>query len=169
MKALILAADGFEDSELLVPLYRLKEAGVEVDVAGPDQGTTLAGKHGYSVTADLPFAGVEPTDYDALILPGGKGPETVRLDEHAVGAARQMVEAGKPVAAICHGAQVLISAGVLEGRSATCYVGVRDDLKAAGADYRDQEVVVDDNLITSRHPDDLPAFCRELVDALDLG
>lgn len=168
MRALILAADGFEDSELLVPLYRLKEAGVDVHVAGPPQGTTITGKHGYTVTTDVPFAQVEPGEYDALIIPGGKGPETVRLDDHAVGAARRMLGAGKPVAAICHGAQVLVSAGVLDGRAATCWIGIRDDLLAAGAHYRDEEVVVDGNLITSRRPDDLPVFCRELIKALDL-
>lgn len=166
MKALILAADGFEDSELLYPYYRLKEENIPVHVAGPEKGA-ITGKHGYSVEADMAFADVQAAGYDLLVLPGGKGPETVRLDEDAVAATRQMMEAGKVVAAICHGAQVLISAGVLEGRKATCYEGVRDDLKAAGGNYSDEEVVVDGNLITSRFPADLPAFSREILKALN--
>ncbi len=165
MKALILAADGFEDSELLYPYYRLQEEQIPVDVAGPEVGT-LTGKHGYSTEANLTFGEVRPEEYGLLVLPGGKGPETVRLDEDAVATARQMFEEGKPVAAICHGAQVLISAEVLEGKKATCWQGVRDDLKAAGADYHDKEVVVDGNLITSRQPGDLPAFCREIFKAI---
>ncbi|MFW6189011.1 MAG: type 1 glutamine amidotransferase domain-containing protein [Planctomycetota bacterium] len=165
MKALILAADGFEDSELLYPYYRLLEEGIEVDLAGPGVGT-ITGKHGYEVETERAFGDLNADDYDLLVLPGGKGPETVRLDEDAVAVTRSMCEAGKPVAAICHGAQVLISADVLEGRDATCYEGVRDDLKQAGANYRDEEVVVDDNLITSRFPDDLPAFSREIFRAI---
>ncbi len=165
MKALILAADGFEDSELLYPYYRLQEEEIAVDVAAPEAGP-IAGKHGYSVEANLAFADVKPNEYDLLVLPGGKGPETVRLDKNAVDATRRMLETGKLVAAICHGAQVLISAGVIYGRTATCYKGVRDDLKAAGAEYVDREVVVDDNLITSRVPGDLPAFSRQIFKAL---
>jgi protease I len=167
MNALILAADGFEDSELLVPMYRLKEAGHTVRVAGPDAGRALTGKHGYEVAADLAFDDASADDADLLVLPGGKGPETVRLNERAVRVTRQMLEAGKPVAAICHGAQVLISAGVLAGKKATCWQGIRDDLKAAGAEYADEEVVVDGRLVTSRCPDDLPAFCRELFGMLE--
>ncbi|MFW6161323.1 MAG: type 1 glutamine amidotransferase domain-containing protein [Planctomycetota bacterium] len=165
MKALMLTADGFEDSELYCPYYRLLEEGFDVDVAAPAAGE-VTGKHGYGFEANLSFADVTPDDYDLLVLPGGKGPETVRLDANAVEATRQIFHAGKPVAAICHGAQVLISAGLLEGKQATCWQGIRDDLNAAGADYSDQEVVVDGTLITSRCPDDLPAFCRELLAAV---
>lgn len=164
MKALMLAADGFEDSELLVPMYRLLEVGDEVDIAAPATGE-FTGKHGYTAEANMDFGDLRPDDYALLVLPGGKAPETVRLDDSAVRVTREMMDAGKPVASICHGAQVLISADVLEGRKATCWQGIRDDLRAAGADYRDKEVVVDDNLITSRFPGDLPAFCRELMRA----
>lgn len=164
MKALILAADDFEDSELLVPMYRLLEAGDEVDVAAPQTGD-ITGKHGYTVEANLDFGDVDADDYDMLVLPGGKAPETVRLDDTAVRVTREMMEAGKPVASICHAGQILISAGVLEGREVTCWKAIRDDVKAAGANYRDAEVVVDDNLITSRFPGDLPAFCREMMRA----
>jgi protease I len=114
----------------------------------------------------LSFADVAPDDYDLLVLPGGKGPETVRLDDDAVAATLRIYKAGKPVAAICHGAQVLISAGLLQNKHATCWQGIRDDLKAALANYADEEVVVDANLVTSRCPDDLPAFCRELLSLL---
>jgi protease I len=162
MKALILAADGFEDSELLVPRYRLLEAGVHVEVAGPEGGEVLTGKHGYEVQADLSFTYINPDVYALVVIPGGKAPETVRLDNYAVNAVKKIGEADKVVAAICHGGQVLISAHAIRDKKATCWQGIRDDLIAAGADYVDQEVVVDGHLVTSRCPDDLPAFCREI-------
>lgn len=165
MKALILAADGVEDSEFFYPYYRLQEEGIEVDVASPD-GARITGKHGYGFEPNLSISGADASDYDLLVLPGGKGPESVRLEPKAVEIARKMLEADKTVAAICHGAQVLISADLVRGRKATCWKGIRDDLKAAGADYLDREVVVDGNLITSRQPDDLPAFCREIFAAV---
>lgn len=161
MKALVLLGAGFEDSEFFYPYYRLKEAGIATDVAGAKKGA-IEGKHGYSFEANITFAEAARKSYDVLVIPGGKGPEEVRLDENAVRITREMMDSGKPVAAICHGAQVLISADVARGRKATCWKGVRDDLKQAGAEYADKEVVVDGNLVTSRCPDDLPAFCREL-------
>ncbi len=165
MKALILTANGVEDSELLYPYYRLKEEGIPVDIAAPERGTIL-GKHEYEIDVNLSFDEVDVDAYDLLILPGGKGPETVRLDADAVAITRKMVESGKVIAAICHGAQVLISAETLDGKKATCWAGIRDDLKAAGGAYVDDEVVVDGNLITSRCPDDLPAFNREILRAI---
>ncbi len=165
MKVLMLTADGFEDSEMYYPYYRILEEGGEVDVASVKAGA-VTGKHGYVFDAGKAFSDVRPADYDALVIPGGKAPEKVRLDEDAVAAAREIFEAGKPVAAICHGGQVLISAGVVRGRKVTGVKGIRDDLTAAGADYLDKEVVVDGNLITSRHPADLPAFAREIIKAL---
>jgi protease I len=165
MKALILAADGFEDSELFFPMYRLEEEGIDVDVAAPQAGT-IVGKHDYEVQANLAFGDLDSGEYDLLILPGGKAPETVRLHEAAVDVVRAMSDEGKAIASICHGAQVLISADVLRGVRATCYEGIRDDLKAAGADYADEEVVVDGKLVTSRTPRDLPAFCREMMRAV---
>ncbi len=165
MKALILTADGVEDSEFFYPYYRLREERIDVDVATPD-GKAATGKHGYPVPANLRISDARSDDYDLLILPGGKGPEKVRLIDHAVTVAREMLAAGKPVASICHGIQTLISAGVLQGRRATCWAGIRDDLIAAGADYSDEEVVVDGSLITSRSPSDLPAFMRETLSAV---
>ncbi|NLX06560.1 MAG: type 1 glutamine amidotransferase [Phycisphaerae bacterium] len=161
MKALILVADGVEDLEFFYPYYRLQEEGIEVDVAAPEAGT-ITGKHGYTFDVKLSMSAMKHDDYDLLILPGGKAPETVRHHPNATAAAKTMLQNGKVVAAICHGAQTLISAKVLKGRTATCWQGIRDDIKAAGAKYVDEEVVVDDNLITSRSPDDLPAFCREI-------
>jgi protease I len=168
MKALILTADGFEDMELYYPLYRLQEEGIGVDVASSIKGG-IFGKHGYRVEANLSFSEVDPDQYGLLILPGGKGPEKVRLDSDAIDITTTMVVSGKIVAAICHGTQVLISAGLVAGKNMTCWQGVRDDLKAAGAIYHDQEVVIDGNLITSRMPDDLPAFCRTIFSQLRVG
>ena len=161
MKAAILVADGFEDLEFFYPYYRLLEQGIQADGATPDGGTVV-GKNGYEVKGDLALEGISAEDYDLLILPGGKSPETVRLIPAARQMTRDMMNSGKMVASICHGAQILISADVLQGRRATCWEGVRDDVIAAGADYRDEPVVVDGNLITSRQPDDLPMFCREI-------
>jgi len=165
MKALILIADQVEDLEFFYPYYRLREEGFDVDVATPD-GREIVGKHGYDFKPNASFAQVNASDYDLLVLPGGKAPETVRLQPEAVEIAKTMLESDKTVAAICHGVQTLISADVLRGRKATCWKGIRDDLKAAGAKYLDQEVVVDGNLISSRSPEDLPAFCREIFAAV---
>ena len=162
MKVLILSADNFEDSELLVPLYRLQEAGYVVEVAATATGT-ITGKHGYQVKVDKSFGEVSPSLYAALVLPGGKAPAAIR-DLPAVQAiARAFFADGKPVAAICHGPQILVSAGLLKGRKATCYQSVAPELREAGALYEDSPVVVDGNLVTSRQPDDIPAFMRETM------
>jgi len=167
MKALIISADNFEDTELLVPYYRLKEAGVEVTVASLSRGA-IKGKHGYEVAVDKTLDEINPDDYAILVLPGGKAPAVVRKDSKALEIARSFFARSKPVAAICHGPQILISAGLLQGRRATCYKSVADELKKAGALYEDREVVVDANLITSRQPADLPAFMRETMKLLRL-
>jgi protease I len=162
MKVLILSADRFEDSELTVPLARLREAGMQVDIGSFMIGP-IHGKHGEIVHANRALSQIWPDDYDALLLPGGKAPAALRQDPQALAAVRQFFQSGKPVAAICHGPQILISAGVMQGRTATAYRGVEGELKAAGARYRDAEVVVDGNLVTSRTPADLPAFLREFL------
>ncbi|OGA07089.1 MAG: protease [Betaproteobacteria bacterium RIFCSPHIGHO2_12_FULL_69_13] len=162
MRALIVAASLFEDSELLVPYYRLKEEDIEVDIASIRKGT-LAGKHGYRVEANLALAEVEPERYDLLVLPGGDAPAALRRDPAALAIAKSFFERGKPVAAICHGPQILVSAEVLQGRKATCHRSVAEELTRAGAIYEDSEVVVDGNLVTSREPADLPAFMRETM------
>lgn len=165
MRALIISADNFEDSELLVPYYRLKEEGIPVDVASISRGT-ITGKHGYEVKADLALGEVNPESYTLLVLPGGKAPAAVRKEPKALDICRGFFAHNKPVAAICHGPQTLISAGLLRGRRATCYKTVADEMREAGALYEDSEVVVDGNLITSRQPSDIPAFMREIMKKL---
>jgi protease I len=127
---------------------------------------TIKGKHGYEVTVDKTLGGVNPDDYALLILPGGKAPEAVRKEPKALEIARRFFEKNKPVSAICHGPQTLISAGLLKGRRATCYRSVAEEIKGAGALYQDSEVVVDGNLVTSRQPSELPAFMRETMKQL---
>jgi protease I len=165
MKALIISADNFEDTELLVPYYRLKEEGIYVDIASINKGR-IKGKHGYEVEVNKTLKEVKPDEYDILILPGGKAPEAIRKEKEALDIARHFFEKNKPVAAICHGPQTLISANLLKGRHATCYRTVADELKASGSLYEDKEVVVDGNLITSRQPSDLPSFMREIIKAI---
>jgi protease I len=162
MKALFISADRYEDSELLVPYYRFLEEDIEVDIASMKKGP-IKGKHGYEVDVTKALSEVRPEDYDILVLPGGLAPEAVRREPKAVEIARDFFLKNKPVAAICHGPQILITAGLLKGRRATCYRTVVEELKAAGAIYEDKEVVVDGNLVTSRRPSDLPAFMRETM------
>ena len=162
MKALIISGNMFEDTELLVPLYRLVEENIAVDIASIKAGT-ITGKHGYKVAVKFPLDVIDPSSYDLLILPGGKAPAELRENETLLSLVRHFFSENKTVAAICHGPQILVSAGVLTGRKATCYKSVAEELKSAGADYRDEEVVVDGNLITSRIPADLPAFSREIM------
>ncbi len=159
---LVISENDFEDSELFYPMYRLIELGFNVKVASKGSAE-IKGKHGYIVKCDLKTSDIKPGDYSILLLPGGKSPEKVRLDEHALSTVKHFASAGKLIAAICHGPQILISAKVISGRKATSYVGVRDDLIAAGAIYIDASVVVDRNLITSRTPSDLPDFMREIA------
>ena len=166
MKVLILVENDFEDLELFYPLYRLREEGYVVEVASSSLDVRV-GKKGYQVKPDLKYDDVVVEDYDALVIPGGKAPERIRINEKAVEIVRRFLELGKPVAAICHGPQLLISAGIVRGRRMTSWIGIRDDLIAAGAEYVDADVVVDGNIITSRMPDDLPAFCRELIKMLE--
>jgi protease I len=165
MKALIISADHFEDSELLVPYYRLLEAGLEVDIASISRGK-INGKHGYQVEASKALKDVNPDDYALLVLPGGKAPAALRKQPAALRIAQAFFAGNKLVAAICHGPQTLITAGLLGGRRATCYHSVADELREAGALYEDSDVVVDGQLVTSRQPSDLPAFMRETMKLL---
>ena len=149
------------------PYYRLKEAGVEVTVASMNRGA-IKGLHGYEVTVDKTLDEVDPDDYAILVLPGGRAPAVLRKEAQALEIARSFFTGGKPVAAICHGPQILISAGLVKGRRATCYKSMAAELKEAGAFYEDREVVVDANLVTSRQPADFPAFLRETMKLLGL-
>jgi protease I len=168
MKALILAADGFEDLELFAPWYRLREEGVEVTLAGPGP-QVLTGLHGYKVEPDMPIRELNPAEYDLLVLPGGTAPERLRLREDAVDVARTFADEDRRIAALGHGSQLLISAGVLAGRAVTCSAGIRDDVRAAGALYRDEAAVTDGHLLTGRGYDDLPQFCQQLIAFLSVG
>jgi protease I len=133
-----------------------------VDIASVKKGK-LRGKHGYEVAANKDLSEIIPGDYDLLILPGGKAPESIRKEKAALMIAKHFFENNKPVSAICHGPQTLITAGLLKGRHATCYKSVAQEMKDAGAIYEDREVVVEGNLVTSRQPSDLPAFMRETM------
>ena len=164
-KALIISADLFEDSELLYPLYRLQEAGFLVDVAAPAVGT-ITGKHNYAVTANLAVDAVESAGscgYSLLVLPGGKAPAALRDIPKVIDIVNDFASSGIPMAAICHGPQILVTARLLRGKRATCYTTVADELREAGALYEDAPVVVDGNLVTSRIPADLPDFMREVM------
>lgn len=165
MKVLMISADNFEDLELFVPYYRFKEEGIDVDVVSMKKGK-IKGKHGYEMEVNRTLDEVDPGEYDILVLPGGKAPETVRKQPRAVEIARAFFEKNKPVSAICHGPQTLITAGLLKGRRATCYKTVAPEMLEAGALYEDRDVVVDGNLVTSRQPSDIPAFLRETMKKL---
>ncbi|MBF0298042.1 MAG: type 1 glutamine amidotransferase [Oligoflexia bacterium] len=162
MKVLMISANNFEDSELLVPYYRLKEENIEVDIASMKKGI-ISGKHKYEINANKELNEINPSDYKALILPGGKAPEKIRHEEKAQEIAKAFFKDNKLVAAICHGPQILITANLMKGKHATSYKSVADELKKAEAFYEDKEVVIDGNLITSRSPEDLPAFMREIM------
>ncbi|MEN8199394.1 MAG: type 1 glutamine amidotransferase domain-containing protein [Thermodesulfobacteriota bacterium] len=162
MQALIVSGDQFEDSELLVPWYRLLEEGIETNIGGEREGV-ITGKHGYQVEVNLAIERIDPTRYDLLILPGGKAPALLRKNSKLLELVRHFFNAGKLVAAICHGPQILVSAGVVAGRNMTCYKGMAHELQGVGANYLDQPVVVDYNLITSRVPSDLPDFLRAIM------
>jgi protease I len=162
----ILVENLYQELEVWYPLLRLREAGARVLTVGQEAGQTYTSKHGYPVIADRALAQVAAGELDALVIPGGYAPDILRRYPKALDLVRDMNATGKIVAAICHAAWVLCSAGILKGRRATCFFAIKDDLIHAGASYVDEEVVVDRNLITSRKPDDLPAFCREIIAAL---
>jgi protease I len=166
-RVVVLAEDLYQELELWYPVLRLREAGAEVVVVGTGSADTYMGKHGYPVTVDAQIDDVQPADFDALVIPGGYAPDKLRRYAAVNALAREMFLGGGIVASICHGAWVLVSADVLRGRTVTCFSGIKDDVINAGANYVDREVVRDGNLITSREPDDLPAFCRELIAALE--
>ena len=169
-KVAVLATDGVEQVELVEPIRALKEAGAEVHLISIDAGEIQGLNHldkGDRFPVDRTLADANPNDYAGLVLPGGvANPDTLRTDDRAVAFARAFVEADKPVAAICHGPWLLVEAGVLKGRTITSWPSLQTDVRNAGADWVDKEVAVDQRLITSRNPDDLPAFCDKLVATL---
>ena len=170
----ILATDGFEQAELVEPKKALEDAGATVHVVSPESGQIKGWDEddwGQSVDVDRALSDARVGDYAALVLPGGQiNPDKLRVDEDAVAFVRSFAEAGKPIAAICHAPWLLIEAGLAEGRAMTSYTSIRTDLKNAGADVRDQEVVRDTDgpfpLVTSRNPDDIPAFNRAVIETV---
>ena len=165
-KALILAGDGFEDAELLYPYFRLQEEGLEVDVVGNEADKVFTGKRGYPIKSTKAAKAVQISEYAVMIIPGGHAPDKWRMDENFVRIVKQAFDRDLLVAAICHAAQLLIEAEVVNGRKMTCYESVKTDLKNAGAHYEDREVMIDGNLVSSRQPADLPAFMRETIRVL---
>jgi len=170
-RVLILATDGFEQSELTGPRQRLDEAGFETVVTSPQEGEITGwqeGDWGDAVPVDLALDEVAVGDYDALLLPGGViNPDKLRMDEKAVGLVKAFAENGKTIAAICHAPWLLAEAGLVDGKTVTGWPSIRSDLKNAGANVVDEEVATDGNLITSRKPDDIPAFSDALISALE--
>jgi protease I len=163
----ILVEDEFEDRELVGPLEALREAGATVTIVGPAAGTEYRGQRGHAVVRSNVAAGsARITSFDALVIPGGHAPDKMRMRHAMVDLARDAMDAGKPVAAICHGPQLLISANALRGRTLTCWPSIAVDVKNAGGLYVDKPVVEDGNLITSRKPDDVPMFSEAIIRAL---
>lgn len=168
---LIMATDRFEESELFGPRERLHERGARVSLASIERKPIQATIHdepGRTIAPDLTLGEVDPDAYDALLLPGGVGnPDRLRMEERAVAIIRAFDSAGKPVAAICHGPWLLAEANVVRGRTVTCWPSIRTDLRNAGATVVDREAVTDGNLVTSRKPDDVPAFTEALAALLE--
>ncbi|MEJ2368386.1 MAG: type 1 glutamine amidotransferase [Acidobacteriota bacterium] len=164
--AAILAEDQYEDLELWYPLLRLREAGAAVTVVGPER-KTYHSKHGYPVEAGASMDEVSPEDFQAVIIPGGYAPDRIRRHPALLRLVKEIHDKGGVVAMICHGGWVPVSAGIVRGRRVTSVPAIRDDLVNAGAEWVDKEVVRDGSLISSRRPDDLPAFCRTLIEALE--
>lgn len=169
VKVAVLSTDGFEDSELTKPVEAVREAGATVTIIAPEAGT-IAGKNGTEVSVDAVTADVDPADYDALILPGGTGnADKLRMDGPAVEFVKKHFAANKPVGVICHGGWILTDADVIKGRTLTSYESIKTDLRNAGATWVDEEVHVDNGLVSSRTPDDLPAFNAKIVEEFAEG
>lgn len=172
-RILIIATDGFEQLELTVPRDELRKAGANVEVATPT-GSSIRGwdktDWGDSAPADLKIADAEPEDYDAIVLPGGViNPDKLRIDADAMRVVKAFLDSGKVVAAICHGPWLLVQADAARGRTMTSFKSVRKDVENAGANWVDQEVVVDNGIVTSRSPDDLEAFVSKIIEEVEEG
>ena len=163
----ILVEEGYEDSELTGPLEGLRAAGAIVSLVAPHAARQYTGKRGHVVTSDIAAGAAASGDFDALVIPGGYAAERMRMRHAMVDLTRDMAAAGKPVAAICHGPQLLISAEVLRGRRVTCWPSIAIDVRNAGGLYVDRPVARDGNLITSRKPDDVPQFTAAVIAALE--
>lgn len=166
MRVLILVGDVYEDLELWYPKLRLEEAGAHVTVAGPQGETLYRGKHGYPCRSDASIGLMEAADFQGLVIPGGFMPDKLRREEKVKQLVRDFAESDKLVAAICHGGWIPISAGVYKGVRVTGSLGIKDDLVNAGAKWEDAPVVVDRHFVSSRKPDDLPAFCTAMIEVM---
>ncbi|WP_114906041.1 type 1 glutamine amidotransferase domain-containing protein [Ornithinimicrobium murale] len=168
-KVAFLLTNGFEDSELTSPWDAVTEAGAQAVLVSPESGT-LTGKKGHEASVDQEVAGADASQFDALMLPGGVvNGDKLRMNEDAVAFTKAFFEAGKPVGVICHGGWILTDADVVRGRTLTSYPSLKTDLRNAGAEWVDEEVVVDQGLVSSRTPDDLPAFNAKLVEEIGEG
>jgi len=163
----ILTENYYEDLELWYPYYRLIEEGTEVKLIGSGKSETYKGKNGYPARVDYGIEAVRAQDFDGVIVPGGYAPDHFRRHPPMIQFIRDIHDQGKLVAAICHAPWALISAGILRGRTVTCFYAIKDDVVNAGAHYVDREVVRDGQIVTSRQPGDLPAFCRTIIEALE--
>ncbi len=166
VRACVLVEQQYQEMEVWYPVYRLREAGCKVTIVGPEAGQNYPSKLGYPCKSDKSAKDVRADDFDILVIPGGFAPDYLRRHESILKLVSMMAEQGKVVAAICHGPWVLCSTQALKGKKATCFFAIKDDVINAGADYVDGEVVRDGNLITSRKPDDLPAFLRAIGEAV---
>jgi len=162
----VLVEQQYQEMEVWYPLYRLREAGCKAVLVGPEAGHTYPSKLGYPAKSDKGIKEVSPNDFDLVVIPGGFAPDFLRRTDAIIRFVSDMAEQGKVVAAICHGPWVLCSTQALKGRRATCFFAIKDDVINAGATYADAEVIRDGNIITSRKPDDLPAFMQSIFQAL---
>lgn len=165
-RVLVFVDDVYEDLELWYPKLRLQEAGAEVVVAGPKAGQVYSGKHGYPCRSDAAIGEIRSADFSGVVLPGGFMPDKLRRDQRVLELVREFSSASKLIAAICHGGWIAISAGVYRGVQVTGSPGIKDDLINAGAHWQDAAVVVDRHFVSSRKPDDLPEFCRSILQVL---
>ncbi len=166
-KIAVMVDQMYQVLEVWYPYYRLLEAGMEVDFVAAEAKKEYPSKEAYPCVSDFAAADADPADYDCMIVPGGFAPDFMRRSSDVIKFANDMVNAGKIIAAICHGGWLLCSTNIYKGKKATCFMAIKDDIKNAGAEYIDAECVVDANLITSRKPDDLPAFCSAILKALE--
>ena len=162
----VLIEDHYQVLEVWYPYLRLREEGIKTIFVGPGRQKVYSSKEGYPAEEELKIKHAKVSDFDAIVVPGGYAPDMLRRDDKINKFVKDMFEAGKLVAAICHAGWVLVSADILKGKTATCFYAIKDDVINAGAKYVDKEVVADGNLITSRNPYDLPAFCKEIVNYL---
>jgi protease I len=165
-KIAVLVDQMYQEMEVWYPLFRLQEAGAQVVTVGPAAGHTYPSKLGYPVKCDLSWEVAQSSDFDGVVIPGGYAPDHIRRHPKALEFVREIDQQGKLVASICHGPWVLCSTGTLKGRKLTSFFAIKDDVVNAGGEWIDAEVVVDRNLVTSRKPEDLPAFCREAIGVL---